>query len=136
MSLKLTVLAVACGMLLSAVVGCGGSSSTISGKVTYKGKPVENGAITFQPADGKGPSTGATIVGGSYQVDDITPGPKIAEILGFEAIPFAKTTEEMAKQAEVKTPPVEATKIPVDAEGNNARIEVESGTQTHDFHLN
>ncbi|MEE9603656.1 MAG: hypothetical protein V3V75_10145 [Thermoguttaceae bacterium] len=136
MSLRLAVLAAASGMLLLAVTGCGGSSATtISGNVTYLDKPVENGSITFQPADGKGPSTGGTITGGSYRIDEITPGPKIVQILGFEDIPYAKSREEMEEQAKQNMPLLMATNIPDDAEGNNVTIEVKPGDQTRDFHL-
>ena len=40
------VLAVAAGLL----PGCGATTATVSGEVTYDGKPVEDGYITFTPA--------------------------------------------------------------------------------------
>jgi hypothetical protein len=38
----------------------------VSGIVTYEGKPVESGAITFFPVDGKSPTAGAMITQGEY----------------------------------------------------------------------
>jgi hypothetical protein len=55
------VLAAACAS------GCG-SSSTVSGEVRYDGQPVQDGMITFLPADGKGPSVGGPITHGRYTV--------------------------------------------------------------------
>lgn len=49
--------------------GCGGgqvAQSTISGKVTLDGQPVEAGTITFLPAAGDAPSGGGEIKGGTY----------------------------------------------------------------------
>jgi hypothetical protein len=68
---------VACVILaLGALVvpGCGGDElgkrHPVSGKVTFKGEPVERGTVTFTPADpnaGIRAASGA-IVGGSYQL--------------------------------------------------------------------
>jgi len=134
--LRLTVCTLAFCMLLSAVIGCGEATSSIGGKVTYKGQPVQNGSITFQPTDGKGPSAGGTITAGEYRVEGITPGSKLVEILGFEAIPFARTTEELAAQAQANVQTEMADQIPADAEGNNVTIEVKPGDTTQDFNLN
>ena len=128
-------------ILLLAVSGCGGSTA-VSGSVSYEGQPVENGSITFIPADGRGPSSGGTITAGRYQVRDVTSGEKIVQIVGLKAVPFARTTAELAQQAEeaaargqAPAPPVQTTQIPEDAEGNNLIVEVKSGIQTLDFHL-
>lgn len=142
LSAKLLVAAGA-GVLLVAA-GCGGSSAVVSGQVTYDGQPVENGAITFQPADGRGPSTGAQITGGRYQVRDVPPGPKIAQIEGFRDVPGALTSDDLAQQAEealrrgiAAVPPAEynAGIIPADAEGNNTTVDIQRGRQAIDFHL-
>jgi hypothetical protein len=58
---------IAAATLLS-VVGCGEPSNLaeVSGSVTVDGKPVERGSISFIPADGQGPTTGAEITEGKY----------------------------------------------------------------------
>jgi len=141
MNNRLAALAAISGILLLTVAGCGGSTA-VSGSVSYEGEPVENGAITFTPADGLGPSSGGTISGGRYRVDDLAPGEKIVQIVGLKAVPFARTTAELAQQAEeaarrgqVAAPAAQASQIPDDAEGNNAKVQVKSGKQTLDFHL-
>ncbi|HEV3121015.1 MAG TPA: hypothetical protein VGY53_03895 [Isosphaeraceae bacterium] len=69
------------GSALLAVGGCGEDEKKtlrrrypVSGKVTYKGNPLESGEISFHP-DGAGgkPATG-TITDGSYSLTTLTPG--------------------------------------------------------------
>ncbi len=56
-------------LVLAALAGCGGSGRpTIHGQVTFDGEPVEEGTISFEPADGIGPTTGGSIAGGKYQL--------------------------------------------------------------------
>jgi len=61
------------GLGLLAVAGCGGDESgiarrySVSGKVTYKGTPVEKGTIVFEPSDfAKGKVASGTIENGPY----------------------------------------------------------------------
>jgi hypothetical protein len=129
------------GCILLAATGCE-SSTGASGTVTYDGRPVEKGTITFLPADGQGPAAGGEIRDGQYRVDDLTPGAKIVQIEAFQDIPYARSSEESARQAEeamrrggTGTAAEKAATIPPNAEGNNATVEVEPGKQTFDFHL-
>lgn len=63
-----------CGWVLVLAVagGCGGTSGPvrheITGRVTYKGEPVEEGIISFEPMDGQGSKDGATIINGDYRI--------------------------------------------------------------------
>lgn len=67
--------------------GCGGSSKVeVSGKVTFQGKPVEMGEISFVPAGGEGPPDGAVIENGEYHTE-AAPGKKIVRITGSRAVP-------------------------------------------------
>jgi hypothetical protein len=136
-----TVLFALGGCVLLAAAGCG-SSTGASGSVTYDGRPVERGAITFLPADGQGPAAGGEIRDGRYRVGDLTPGAKIVQIEAFDDIPYARSSEEAAQQAEAAmrgggagAGAAKAAAIPPNAEGNNATIEVKPGAQTLDFHL-
>jgi hypothetical protein len=63
-------------LVIAAVVtaGCGSPTASVAGKVTYDGKPVENGIITFSPTTGKGHPASAPIRDGSYKIDKIAPG--------------------------------------------------------------
>src|SRR5687768_11835325 len=59
-------------VFLVSQVGCGGGASgpkgTVTGMVTYNDKPVDEGFISFFPADGKGSSNGSPITKGKYTV--------------------------------------------------------------------
>jgi hypothetical protein len=54
----------------------------ISGTVTYDGQAVADGTISFQPADGKGPTAAGNITEGHYKLK-IAPGSKRVEINGY-----------------------------------------------------
>ena len=57
--------------LLLGGVGCGPNSNTVrvSGEVSFKGEPVQQGEITFRPLQGtKGPATGGAIENGQYDI--------------------------------------------------------------------
>ena len=118
------------------LAGCNGNSSSVSGTVTYEDKAV-NGYITFHPADGKGPDAGGEIIAGHYAVDGLLPGPKMVQIVAVKAVPFARSTEEMARRAAENKAKGDgsglidpADTIPPDAEGNNATHEIKLGKQT------
>ena len=56
-------------LFLSLASGCGSSGAPIEGTVTYDGKPVPAGAISFIAGDAKsGGSGGGAIVNGRYQI--------------------------------------------------------------------
>ena len=66
--------------VFSSFAGCGnGNFATVEGNVTVGGKPADDGAITFNSADGQGPSAGTAIKNGKYQMDGgngLPPGAK------------------------------------------------------------
>jgi hypothetical protein len=67
MALRLRILALITLGALS-IAGCQRANS-LEGTVTYNGKPVESGSISFRSVDGSGPGFGAQIVDGKYNVD-------------------------------------------------------------------
>lgn len=63
--------------------GCNRGQFPIHGEVTFNGKPVDDGTISLEPADGKGPTTGGTIAAGKYQLTGDAaplPGKKLVRI--------------------------------------------------------
>ncbi len=60
----LTVLALA----LPTMTGCGSEGLSVKGRVTYDGKPVDRGLITFVPAAKGSLAVDAEIVDGGYEV--------------------------------------------------------------------
>ena len=128
--------------VLGLLPGCGSSTATVSGEVTYDGQPVGDGYVTFTPADGKGKDTGGPITGGHYEVAGLPPGPKVVKVIAVKKVNFASSSEEMMQRA------AEARKtgnhdglvdpadtIPANAEGNNAAVELKAGASKHDVHL-
>lgn len=51
---------------MNSATNIGKVRARVSGIVTYEGKSVESGAITFFPVDGKSPTAGAMIAQGQY----------------------------------------------------------------------
>ncbi|HEV2969903.1 MAG TPA: hypothetical protein VGY55_07930 [Pirellulales bacterium] len=135
------VLVAGAAAILFVTIGCGKTTS-ISGSVTFESKAVGNGSIVFQPADGQGPTAGAAISDGRYQVERLTPGKKIVQIIAVKKVNFAASNEEMERQAKENANRGDATgiveradEIPTDAVGNNREIDVQPGKQTVDFDL-
>jgi hypothetical protein len=58
-----------CTLAVLCQLGCGGDSASISGSVTYDGKPVTRGVISIAPADGRGKGEGAKILNGKYAIE-------------------------------------------------------------------
>jgi hypothetical protein len=54
---------------VAVLAGCADNSmSQVNGKVTIDGQPIEKGAISFYPVDGKTRTTGGEIKDGAYSV--------------------------------------------------------------------
>lgn len=125
------VIGVFCVLTALLVSGCGGGSEgvTISGTVTYDGKPVPSGHVTLAPADGKGPSAGGEIRDGRFTIRGVLPGEKIVSVTGGETIEFPKTSEEMEQLAAQRKTPGTGWQIPPNAKGNNQRITVGNTNQ-------
>src|SRR6267142_6324038 len=81
-------------------IGCSTGVSTVSGTVTYEGQPIQQGEITFTPADGVGPVVGSPIAAGMFTVSPIAPGRKVVQISELPTLEFPKSTEELAKAAQ------------------------------------
>ncbi len=77
---------------LGLLIGCGGQSGpekvTLTGKVTYQGKPLDEGDISFRPAAGtNAPPTSALIKNGTYSASGrsaIAIGTFNVEIRGYK----------------------------------------------------
>lgn len=63
-------------VILVLAAGCKERGCPISGQVTFDGKPVVEGTIAFEPADGQGATTGGKIADGKYSlIDNASPMP-------------------------------------------------------------
>lgn len=105
---------VALGLLLSGFLGCGSNDEVqryrVTGAVTFDGKPVPFGSITFEPdfnAGNSGPQSAAAIVDGKYDTgvkDGLVGGPHVVRITGNNRAPTATqpNTELLFADYEVK----------------------------------
>ena len=87
-------------------------------------------------------AAGGKITAGRYAVDGLTPGPKVVQVVAVKAVPFARSTEEMAQRAAENKSQGDssglidpADTIPADAAGNNATHDVRPGKQTLNLDL-
>lgn len=122
--------------------GCSDPVGTVSGEVTYDGKAVKNGYVSFVPTDGKGAAVGGPITDGRYSVDKVPLGPKLVKVEAADkAGPSIQTTEELerfSRENKGKVGPdgiISTDSVPPDAEGNNQKVDVKAGGQTIDLHL-
>lgn len=76
--------------VLGFLSGCGSSDGprlyTASGTVTFDGKPVETGRITFRGTNANDRTYAADITNGAYKLE-VEAGPKIIEITASRLIP-------------------------------------------------
>lgn len=118
--------------------GCNRSATRVAGLVTYEGRPVQKGAVSFVPVDGQGPSCGGAIANGRYTAQ-LSPGRKIVRIVEMKTPDHILTREEIeqaaAKQKETGEAAAADELLPPDADGNNVEIEIQPGSQTIDFAL-
>ena len=84
---------IAASLLVLLLAGCGGGGDgvSISGSVSFKGQPVNDGMIQFVPDQGNfgGRSAGGTIVNGRYTIDSKggpPPGSYRVEVSSFREI--------------------------------------------------
>ena len=131
------------GPFVLIVAGCGGKNTTVTGRVTLGGQPVESGFITFFPEDNHGTSVGGEITRGEYKVENIVPGKKrvyvsIPEKVDSDATDATTTrkdanTERIAGLKKRRTGSKQPA--PLKLEGNDKIVEIGSGSQQIDIPL-
>lgn len=109
-----------------ALAGCARPTSSLSGTVSYAGKPLEAGFLTVFPKSGEGASKGTEIVDGRYQIDGLQPGS--AQVL--VTTPPRYVPDVTAKFGLKAMPQIS---IPPDAPGNRRVIDLQPGPQTLDI---
>lgn len=126
------------------LAGCGRGDdrNSLSGNVTFDGKPLAYGEIVFRPA--KGPEGSATVRDGKYSTDDggqgITRGPNTVIVTGYSAEPVSNADETKVSEA---APPLFSSyqqeadlssetfdiTVPKEAANSAARFVAPSGSQ-------
>lgn len=128
--------------LIVTAIGCGGSTGTVQGTVSYEGVPIEKGMITLTPFEGKGSPVGCTIQNGKYYAKGVTPGKNVLTVAAVKQVTFSRSSEEMSQMAASKAGkgPIEglidpADIVPADAKGNGAQHNINPGSNTIDLTL-
>lgn len=125
------LLACACGVV---VLGCGRGGSPVSGEVSFDDTPVENGTISFVPADGKGPTFGGVIEAGRYAVVAPTPGSKIVRVSAVRPTGRKLPPDPLVGE----TAPVDEIAPYIPEQYNDSSTltcDVVAGPNSFDFHL-
>jgi len=105
----------AVALLFVALSGCGRSPGTVSGKVTYQGKNLKGGGVTFISAEGQ-PSGSAKInEDGTYEVRDIRSGKYRIAVETESLLPQRDANAQYGKGA-VKAPAGKNMGPPSDAQ--------------------
>ncbi len=140
-------------LMLGLLIGCGGSSheetATVTGKVTYQGKPVTKGRIAFYPPNGR-PAMGAIQSDGTYSLTTFEPGDGAllgnhrVTITASKSVGDAPTAtgfmDEIMQARKGQAQPASKTVWLVPEKYSNRKksklqAEVVSGSNTHDFNL-
>lgn len=123
-----------------AATGCGSSGPAmgrVSGTVTYKGKPLEKGMVTFIATDGERPNATGPIEAGSYSLQTTEPGDGAVvgeyKIAVSDLDPNANIPE--LPGAPSKQPKSALPKQYLSADTSGLTFKVESGSQTKDIAL-
>jgi hypothetical protein len=142
-----TFLAALVGLTALVNVGCGGGKGEVSGEVTYNGKPIPWGRITFVSQVGNRKAISSSIRNGAYQIKDCPAGPVKISVESFKAVARnAKVRPQgMAKgfkPPESEEPPPEAVgkhlAIPLkygNSDSSGLEYTVRSGSQSHNIPL-
>ena len=127
------VVAVLVGSSLAAGCGSGdGPAAEVSGTVTYDGKPVEEGGISFVAADGSAPGGGGVIKGGKYTATRVPIGNTKVSITAVKVVGQKKAYDAPDSPLTPITEPLLPAKYNTATE---LRFEVKPGSQTKDFDL-
>ena len=121
----------ALAFMFLAALGCGGSGTSVSGEVTFNGKPIEKGYVTFNPVDGKSTPVGAEIVNGKFTAKNVSVGKNkvlVASTAAPESVP--ETMDAAIAEAKKAKKGPTADTLTDKSEGNNQEHDIPSGSHT------
>ncbi len=113
--------------------------ASVTGVVTFDGRKVEKGYVTFYPVGERGETRGATaetrgadIIGGAFTLDNLSPG-KRKVVVSSPPTLVARQSGKHAEPAVKALPPDHP--IPAGARGNGQIIDIHPGSQTLELAL-
>jgi hypothetical protein len=129
------------------LAGCGkpAGNATVKGEVTYDGKPIESGVISFYPIDPTGGSGGGGIEDGKYDVKGLNAGRYKMKIVltqegDAEEIPSggarrSEMNKQRLKEARVFTKSQKRARIPASSLTSEQQVELVQGENLMNFEL-
>ena len=115
------------GATLALLSGCGGTPTyKVSGTVTWQGKEVEDGQITFLPEDGNLHPATAKIVNGRYEAR-VPAGRSKVEISAQRDLGYNAAMHQNVKESYIPAEYHALSKLTIEVQKNDAN--------TGDFHL-
>jgi hypothetical protein len=124
-------------LLLAAGCRSGPERYEVSGKVTYKGEPVEEGIIHFEPQDGQGTGDGAVIQNGEYVIPrdkGLSPGKyKVSIVIGDGTVGTGDASPDAPKRPRTATPGKERAPPEFNTKSTLIREVTRDGPNTFDF---
>lgn len=104
----------------------------VSGTVTFDGKPIPDGSISFMPVSGKGVTAGGEIKNGKYSAQ-VSPGEMAVQIYATNTVEKQNPTQEEIERG-ITSDPVQY--IPEEYnQQSTLRITVSDSSLKHDFDL-
>ncbi len=118
------------------VAGCGGGKSEVTGTVSYRGKPLQSGIVSFFDKEDHIVGT-SSIEEGKYTIQQVPPG---AVKITVTTVPVFRPTADGAKPSgDNKAAPVEDIDLPPkygQPDQSGLTYEVKPGKQEHAIDLN
>jgi hypothetical protein len=108
----------------------------VTGSVTFNGKPIEKGLITFSPTGSKGGTAGGDVAAGKFRVEGIVPAAYQVSVAAVPELKIVGPNDPEAKRtlsdAEIRAM---IDPLPADTTGKEQAVEVKGGRQVLDFKL-
>jgi hypothetical protein len=119
--------------VLLVAIGCGSKDQAIvTGTVTLNDQPLQNGTITFLPADGATASAAGVITDGKYRVE-MPPGEKRVLISAMQVV-----GQRQVYEGDPDSPVVDEVREMIPPQYNAAStltVDVQAGNHKQDFNL-
>jgi len=122
-------------LVLAACAGCGTSTGTVSGQVTFKGQPIPKGTITFVPKEKKIRPAAGVIQNGKYSVEVPVGDVAIAVNVPSMKPPVEKGKKPVKKVKGKKTEDEDVSPKYKDSTTSGLTMTVIKGEQTKDIAL-
>ncbi|WP_143392798.1 carboxypeptidase-like regulatory domain-containing protein [Fimbriiglobus ruber] len=116
--------------------GCGEKTGSVSGKVSYQGKPLAGGYISFLTQGEKSVmKSGQVGVDGSYSIPDVPAGPTKITVQSLSSRNLAVVKGQQSSDSQPKPQSVTLPPKYSNADKSDLSLDVKPGQQTYDIDL-